>query len=352
MRLKTAATLVTVATGLTACGDETTPVDAADDVAADVVDASPDAADAQVDSEVPDVEPDAGSDAPPDTAPSRCWDDLAPGETEVFYDGFPTGPGGGSEGIAFGADGNLVVTSQGRLHAFSADGLPAVLADVPSALGLAPVDDGFIVASIGESTAPGTPDGAVYHVSLGGEVTLWADGIDSPNFVLALPDGSALISDDFDTRVFRVTPDGDVSTAIADVPSPNGMAYGPGRDVMYVASTFTPRGELTRYQVGADGLPDEASATVIAELGAGSTPDGIAVDVDGAIYVAANIQNRIVRVDADTGEQTTVADGLGTPASLAFGAADGFDPCSIYMTQLFGGQVLRVAVGVEGAPVR
>ena len=207
----------------------------------------------------------------------------------------------------------------------------------------------LIVASFGVYNQP---DGAIYTVDAAGTPTFLVDGIDSPNFVLMLPDGSALISDDFDTRVFRVTADGDVTTAIADVPSPNGMAHSPDGAFMYVASTFTPRGELTRFDVGDDGMPDEASATVIAELGPGSTPDGIAVDAEGAVYVAANIQNRIVRVDPETGEQSTVAEGLGTPASLAFGAADGFDPCSIYMTQLFGGQVLRVAVGVEGAPVR
>ena len=50
-------------------------------------------------------------------------------------------------------------------------------------------------------------------------------------------------------------------------------------------------------------------------------------------------------------EGELVAGGLGSPASLAFGRGQGFDPCSIYVTQLFGDQILRVAVGAEGAPL-
>ncbi len=40
-----------------------------------------------------------------------------------------------------------------------------------------------------------------------------------------------------------------------------------------------------------------------------------------------------------------------TPSSLAFGRGDGFDPCSVYVTQLFGSRILRVALGAEGAPL-
>ncbi|MCA9652789.1 MAG: SMP-30/gluconolactonase/LRE family protein [Myxococcales bacterium] len=293
---------------------------------------------------------DEGSDGSSTTGELGCLGDLGFGEVEVFYDGFT----GGSEGIAFGADGDLYVTTSdmGDGIVWRLDEAAALSehAAVPSALGLAGRGDGsLVVASIGVN---GMPDGAVYVVDAAGVASELATGIDSPNFVTIAPDGSALVSDDFDTRVFRVAPDGMVSVAIADVPSPNGMAYSPDGAWLYVASTFSADGQLTRYEVDGDGMPIEASAVEILHLGPGSTPDGIAVDEDGRVYVAANLFGEIWRVDGaapEVVEGELVAEGLGSPASLAFGRGPGFDPCSIYVTQLFGDRVLRVGVGMMGA---
>ena len=47
-----------------------------------------------------------------------------------------------------------------------------------------------------------------------------------------------------------------------------------------------------------------------------------------------------------TGE--LVAEGLGFPASLAFGRGAGFDPCSLYVTQLQQDLLQRVYVGGRG----
>lgn len=284
--------------------------------------------------------------------PGGCFGDLGVGEVEVFYEGFADG----SEGIAFGADGDLYVTTtvdgDGTLWRLDETGAISEFAQVPSALGLAArADGGFVVASIGVN---GDPDGAVYTVDAAGMASQLAVGIDSPNFVAIAPDGSALVSDDFDTRVFRVGTDGSVDVVIADVPSPNGLAYSPDGAWLYVASTFTPDGQLTRYEVDGEGMPIEDSAVEILHLGAGSTPDGIAVDEDGYVYVAANLFGEIWRVDGaatEVVEGELVASDLGSPASLAFGRGEGFDPCSLYMTQLFGDQVLRVGVGVAGAPL-
>ena len=285
-----------------------------------------------------------------------CWPDLEPGEVQTLYAGFD----GGSEGIAFGADGNLYVTNNdagtGRVWRVDAAGTAEVFADVPYALGLAGRSDGgFIVASIGETRMP---DGAVYTVGADGMASvlpLLGGTIDNPNFVAIAPDGSALISDDFDTRVFRVAVDGTVTEAIADVPSPNGIAYSPSGDALFVASTFTPDGQLTRYDVDAQGMPLEASAVEILQLGPGSTLDGVAVDADGFVYVAANLKGEIWRVDGSSTELQDgelFAAGLMTPASLAFGRSEGgFDPCSLYVTELFGTRVVRLAVGVEGGPL-
>jgi gluconolactonase len=285
--------------------------------------------------------------------PEACWTDLAFGEHEVFYQGFASG----SEGIAFGIDGLLYVTTNedgdGTLWRLDAEANLEAFAEVPFALGLAPrPEGGFVVASIGVSD-PDVDDGAVYVVDAEGNASVLATGIASPNFIALAPDGSALVSDDFDnTRVFRVTPEGALSVVLDGVDSPNGMAYSPDGAHFYVASTFTPLGQLTRYEVDAEGLPIEATAIEILQLGQASTPDGIAVDADGMVYVAANIPGEVWRVDGNADSLQPgelVADGLGSPASLAFGKGPGFDPCSIYLTQLFGSQVIRLAIGVPGA---
>jgi gluconolactonase len=282
--------------------------------------------------------------------PQACWTDLAFGEHEVIYQGFA----GGSEGISFGeTDGLLYVSSNDRVWQVDADGIATELAQVPDAIGLAATSGGnFVVASLGELTEP---DGAIYTVDAMGVAELLVTGIDSPNFVTIAPDGSALISDDYqNTRVFRVTATGEISVVIQDVPSPNGMAYSPDGGVFYVASTFTPQGQLTRYEVGPDGMPIEATGVEILQLGMASTPDGIAVDANGWVYVAANLRGEIWRVDGAATELQQgelVADELGFPASLAFGRGPGFDPCSLYVTQLENDTLQRVAVGVAGAPL-
>jgi gluconolactonase len=283
-----------------------------------------------------------------DVDPNACWTDLTFAEHEVLAAGF----NGGSEGISFGLlDHLLYVSSNDRVFQVSPDGTATEFAMIPDAIGMAARADGsFVVASLGEITEP---DGAVYTLAADATVTQLATGIDSPNFVTIAPDGSALISDDYNnTRVFRVDANGQVSVVIENVPSPNGMAYSPDGSVFYVASTFTPVGQLTRFDVGADGLPIEATGVEILQLGMASTPDGIAVDENGMVYVAANLRGEIWRVDGAATELQAgelVADGLGFPASLAFGHGPAFDPCSLYVTQLQNDTIQRVFVGVHGA---
>jgi gluconolactonase len=285
-----------------------------------------------------------------DVDPDACWTDLSFGEQQVFYQGFADG----SEGITFGADGLLYVTTrepgEGTIWRLDADANLSEFAKVPYALGLAArPEGGFVVASFGINNQP---DGGVYAVTADGVASELTDGIDNANFIALVADGSALVSDASDTRVFRVTPAGELSVVIEQVPSPNGMAYSPARDYFYVASTFTPVGQLTRFEVDSAGLPIEASAVEILQLGPATTPDGLAVDAEGMVYVAATIPGQVWRVrgDAEAVESgELVAEGLGSPASLAFGRGPGFDPCSIYVTQLFGNQIIRVAIGTPGA---
>jgi gluconolactonase len=278
--------------------------------------------------------------------PTACWTDLEVGAQEFFFNGFV----GGSEGISFGADGLLYVTADAEVWRLDAAGEASVFAEVAAPVGLARLaDGGFIVAGFGAAMQP---DGAIFRVDGGGAVSQIAVGIDDPNFVTIAPDGSALVSDDFDTRVFRVTLDGEVSEVLT-VESPNGMAYSPDGQAFYVASTFTVDAQLTRFDVDAAGLPVDGSGLEILHLGQGTTPDGIAVSADNQVYVAANLAGEIWRVDGAASELQPgeLVASLAYPASLAFGVGPDFDPCSLYVTQLAADGVVRVAVGVRGAPL-
>jgi hypothetical protein len=73
----------------------------------------------------------------------------------------------------------------------------------------------------------------------------------------------------------------------------------------------------------------------------------VAIDRAGNIYAALNIVGLIHKVAPD-GTDSPFAEGMTTPASLAFGDAPGFDPCSMYVTSLAGHDVYQVAVGTAG----
>jgi sugar lactone lactonase YvrE len=82
------------------------------------------------------------------------------------------------------------------------------------------------------------------------------------------------------------------------------------------------------------------------DFDAPTVPDGVAIDSEGNVYVALNVAGQIAQVTPD-GTDSTIAEGLGNVASLAFGRGE-FDHCSIYATDLFDTQLRRVGIGILG----
>lgn len=300
------------------------------------------------DSGIGDVETEPDGDTAETALLPQCWTDLAIGEKQIFATPFVDG----TEGIAFGADGAMYASTgkSGTVWRVGADGIAEPWALVPQAIGLASAPNGdLLVASLGPSTAKGTPDGALYRVTGQDQATLWADGIDSPNFVVALADGSAWVSDDFDTVIHHIDADGSVASAVTNIGSPNGMGLNLQKDALFVASTFTPDGEITRIPIDDQGKLMADGWEILAKFGPVAFPDGLAVDELGDVYVAINFEGRVVRLlPQENSPVQDIATGIQNPASIAFGKAPDYDPCSIYVTELLGKHIWRISVGRRG----
>lgn len=272
--------------------------------------------------------------------PRACATDIDVGETQPFGDVTPTP----TEGVTFDTDGTLYVsarntTGDDQLLAFSPDGSFTSVAESPSILGLES-NDGTVIAA-------GIATGELLEIDpSNGDVTTIADDLGAPNFVVTTPWGTWLVSDDTfgEDEIDEVTFDGVASTWVGGIPTPNGMVFSLDASVLYVATTFEQPG-LWRIPVSDEGIPGTPELWVPFEPG--TTPDGVAIDSEGNVYVALNLAGQIARVDP-AGEVTMLAE-AGAPASLAFGQGD-YDPCSLYVTNLFGDQVWRVGTGVLGVP--
>jgi gluconolactonase len=271
--------------------------------------------------------------------PRECASDIAEGEVENFGEPTPTR----TEGITFGFDGTLYVSAlvmddPDQLLDVSLDGSSSVAAESESILGLATDTRGILAAAIdtGEVLLIDQSDGSVDVIT---------DELTAPNALVVTAWDTILVSDDSPgtDSIYEVTFDGEVSTWVTGVPTPNGLVFSLDGSFLYVATTFEEEG-LWRVPVDSEGNAGTPERWVVFEEV--TFPDGVAIDSEGNVYVALNGAGRIEKVDRE-GNATTLVDGIGGVASLAFGKGD-FDPCSIYATNLFGTQLWRAGAGVLG----
>ena len=279
---------------------------------------------------------------PPPTVPvDVCAEDTpAPGEVQVFATDFvdPTG----TEGLTFGPDGRLFVGGigvggRGFVAEVQPDGTWERLVDVPGSIGLVFAFDTLLVAT------PDTGDGTAGLVAVDVDArtkSTFATGLPGANFAVETPWGTLLVSDPSGSTIFEVDAVGLWTVWAEEVPSPNGMAFSPDGAALYVANTYASPSTVGRIQI--DG---ERAGTlgVLATLPDASTQDGVAIDAAGDLYVVENLPGIIVRITPD-GSVEQLAEGVDYGASLAFGRG-AFDPCSLYVTSLFGPSLFRVGAG-------
>ena len=176
----------------------------------------------------------------------------------------------------------------------------------------------FLLAHLGDS------EGGVYRLRPDGEVELVVGTLDGEplpptNFVVA--DGAGRLWITVSTRVSPRADDyrSDACSGLIAVALPgesdarivaDGLGYANecvvdiGRGAVHVNETFGRR--LTSFTLEADGSLTERR--VLASFGAGTYPDGLALDVEGSLLVTSIVSNRLLRVDPDGGVEILLED--------------------------------------------
>ncbi|MFT5358617.1 MAG: hypothetical protein ACI9KE_005856 [Polyangiales bacterium] len=269
---------------------------------------------------------------------------------------FVTGEFGTAEGIVFNGEGRLYVVADTDVWEIATDGTPTMIADLVTPVGLASRGASeILVADFGPLTFTSdgeNSDGEVLSITSTGTVTTVTTGIGDPNFIHVRADGSLLVSDDFTDVIYEVSPTGTLTTFLQGIQSPNGMVESLDGSELYVAQTFSAVSPSFVFddRVWRVPLTSEGPGTpeLLASLGGFGANDGVTLDARGRLYVAENVDGQVWRIDPATNEVVLVAENMPFVASLAFGEGD-FNRTSIYATQLFGGVVWELPVGVTGA---
>ncbi|HZO06649.1 MAG TPA: SMP-30/gluconolactonase/LRE family protein [Solirubrobacterales bacterium] len=190
-------------------------------------------------------------------------------------------------------DGRLWLSDMyaGKVLAVDLDGAVEEIAAVPgrpSGLGFLPDGTPLVVSMEDHKLLRLEPGGAVEHADLTSLVT------GHINDMLVTPSGRAYVGNfGFDflggedpkpANVVVVEPDGSAQVAADGLMFPNGMALADGGATLLVAEMLG--GKVTAFAVAADGtLTDPRTWAELPER----TPDGIALDADGNLWIASSL---------------------------------------------------------------
>lgn len=135
---------------------------------------------------------------------------------------------------------------------------------------------------------------------------------------------------------------GTVTVAIEDVEFPNGLAFGPDPEYLYIADTAAD--EILRYRVGA-GAPYHRQVFTRTP---GGGPDGLAFDAAGYLYIAAFESDQVLVVDPAGRPARQLRTGAGSrPTNLCFA---GPELDRLVVTLARGGRVVVARERFAGRP--
>jgi gluconolactonase len=224
--------------------------------------------------------------------------------------------------------------------------------------------NGLAVDAQGNLIAATHDTGAISTFQIGsgargqlGAQTFNGTRFNSPNDLVQRLDGNVYFTDPSfqapgapqggQTRVYRISPQGEASVVDATIGNPNGITLSPDGNTLYV----TGGGRLVRYTLSADGTP---SAGQDIQLSEGlDTPDGMGVDCAGNLYTTEH-NRRLIRVLAPNG---TEIGRFGGPqafdhnvTNVAFGGPNRTTLFVTTLTQGNQGGLFSVELSVPGLP--
>jgi sugar lactone lactonase YvrE len=200
------------------------------------------------------------------------------------------------------------------------------LSGIMNATGLAMGEDGNLYVS-------SRHEGTVYRVTPAGAASVYAEGMGIATGIAFDPEGNLYVGDRSGT-IFKIAPDRQIFVFATLEPSVSAYHLAFGIDgVLYVAGPTTSSYDNV-YAIDRDG------ATTVFYRGLGR-PQGLAVDISGAVYVAASLRGRrgIVRITSQEDASLAVAgSGIVGFSFLPGGNALVATASSVY----------HVALGIEG----
>lgn len=182
----------------------------------------------------------------------------------------------------------------------------------------------------GETTTLLSVDGAAWNdMAVDGDGRVWAGSV---RFQVFDPEAEVVPGE-----VWRIDAAGEGVPIVHGIHHCNGIGFSPDGDRVYVSDTR--RGLVV--SAALDGV-DQRSFEL-------PYPDGMAVDVEGFLWVALYIEGKVVRVDPEGSIEREIE--LGQPATSVCLTPDG----TLYLTTAQGnarsGSVLRTTVEVPAAPL-
>ncbi len=145
-------------------------------------------------------------------------------------------------------------------------------------------------------------------------------------------------------KVYRVSVAGEISLLAEGLAYPNGLVISANGSDLLVA--LTGKNRVNRYVVDSQGIP--IRRTIFVQLSGGWGPDGMALDVDGNLYIAHVGEGYILILNKDGDLLERIPVGGNRPTNLTFG---GPERKSLYITEADTGSVFRVDVETPGLPL-
>jgi len=174
----------------------------------------------------------------------------------------------------------------------------------------------------------------------------------APNFLLFDRCGRLYVTDSGNWMkrngyLLRFESDGSCAVAAGPLGYANGMALSADERHLYMVESDTE--SILQFGIAADGDIGKPELYVDQVR---RFPDGLALDVDGNLYVCCYASDEIWRIDRDRQQSRVAHDRwgirLGRPTNLAFGGTNGDE---IYVANLGRQTITRAKLGVCGRPL-